>query len=75
MKKNKKFNSILAFSGLGIQIGASIYFGAYLGKLLDHKYNTAKPYFTLGLVTVIFAISMYALVIRLNRMNKKDEEE
>mgnify|MGYP001048232894 CR=1 FL=1 len=74
MKKNRRVNSILIFSGLGIQIGASIYFGAYLGKILDLKYNTAKPYFALGIVTVVFAISMYALVIRLNKMNKDEEE-
>ncbi len=74
MKKNNKINPILAYSSLGIQIGVSIYFGAYLGKILDAKYETTKPYFTLGLVAVIFAISMYALVIRLNRMNNDEEE-
>lgn len=75
MKKNNKVNSILVFSGLGIQIGASLYFAAYLGGILDEKYATTKPYFTLGIVTAVFAISMYALVIRLNKMNRKDEEE
>lgn len=73
MKKNNKVNSILAYSGLGIQIGASIYFGAYLGKILDAKYETTKPYFTLGIVILVFAISMYALVIRLNKMNKDEK--
>ena len=74
MKKNNKINPILAYSSLGIQIGVSIYFGAYLGKILDAKYETTKPYFALGLVAIIFAISMYALVIRLNRMNNDEEE-
>ncbi len=74
MKKNKRVNSILAYSGIGIQIGVSIYFGAYLGKILDAKYHTEKPYFTIGLVAVIFVVSMYSLVIRLNRMNNEEEE-
>ena len=72
-KKSKKVNSIIAFSGIGLQMGITIYFASLAGKWLDVKYEMQKPIFTLSLIIFAFAISMYVLVIKLNKMNSNDK--
>jgi membrane protein DedA with SNARE-associated domain len=70
--KNKKVNSFVVFSGIGIQMGLTIYLGSYLGKWLDTKYEMEKPVFTLSLILFFFIVSMYSLISRLNKMNKDE---
>ncbi len=70
-KKNQR-NRLLALSSLPIQMGITIYLGATLGKYLDQKYLTEKPWFTTSCVFFALIFSLYSLVQQLNRINKDD---
>lgn len=53
---------------------ATIFFGAYFGKMLDEKYPADKKWFTMGLTVLAVFISLYLVVQQLNRLNKDDEK-
>lgn len=67
---SKNLKKYAAFSGLGIQMGASIWLGAYLGGLLDEKYHNEKPVFRLVLILFFFVGSMFLLIRTLKKMEK-----
>ncbi len=69
-----KFNRWVQLSGVGIQMGVTIYLFARLGKWLDAKYSTEKPYFTLVLVIIGVLVSLFWLLQTLKKINKEDDE-
>ena len=70
-QENKGKNKFLLLSGVAIQMGATIFLGAYLGKWLDQKFPAEKKWFTLILTLVAVVISLYNIVKQLNEINKK----
>lgn len=66
----KKPNKFVQLTGIGLQIGVTIYLASLLGKMLDEKYNTRKPYFTLSIIFVVFVLNMFLLVKKLNKLNE-----
>ena len=70
--KKKQRNRFLALSSLPIQMGVTIYIGAYLGKYLDQKYLTEKSWFTISFVFFALIASLYSVVKQLNRINKDE---
>ena len=70
--KKKQRNRFLALSSLPLQMGITIYLGAYFGKRLDQKYLTEKPWFTIFCIFLVLIISLYSLVKQLNKINKDD---
>ena len=73
-KKNKKKQPkrFLILTVVASQMGITIYLGATLGKYLDEKYQTSKPWFTIALTLVALVISLYSVLKTLNKIN--DEE-
>ena len=65
--QNKQLNKFLRFSGIGIQLGATIYVAAYLGKKLDAYFGFEKV-LTLSLVLFAFVISMYSMLKQLKKI-------
>ncbi|MEQ8623438.1 MAG: AtpZ/AtpI family protein [Vicingaceae bacterium] len=73
-KKVKKDQpNFLALTGIGLQMGATIYLGAALGNFLDEKYLDQKNWFTIGLTLLAIVISFYNLLKQVNRLNEKDD--
>ena len=72
-KKPKQPNKFIKLSGIGIQMGATIFLGAYLGKWLDQKYPSDKNWFTISLTLLFVAISLYNVLRQVNKMNDSDE--
>ncbi len=70
--KKKQRNRFLALSSLPLQMGITIYLGAYFGKRLDQKCLTEKPWFTISCIFLALIISLYSLVKQLNKINKDD---
>ena len=70
-KKNQR-NRFLVLSSLPFQMGITIYLGATLGKYLDQKYLTEKPWLTISCVFLALIFSLYSLIQQLNRINKED---
>ena len=71
-KRKKQFNNFFKLSGLCIQMGAVIYLFSYLGGLLDSYFKTESKTYTLILVIIGFLLSLFSLVVQLNKMNKDE---
>jgi F0F1-type ATP synthase assembly protein I len=69
-KKTPKFARL---SGIGLQMGATIFLGAYLGKYLDAKYPMDKKWFTIGITLFAVAISLYNVLRQVNNINSEDD--
>lgn len=74
-KDDRKVSKLAQLSGIGLQMGATIFLGAYLGKYLDGKYPMEKKWFTIGLTLLAVAISLYNVLKQVNRINAEDDEK
>ena len=73
-KKNKQgLKSYVQFSGVALQMGATIFAGAYGGKYLDQKYTEEGKWFTIGLTLAAVALSLYNVLRQVNRLNDESE--
>lgn len=57
-------------SGIAIQMGATIFVCAWIGKKLDERYSTGKNWFTIGFVLFGVFASIYLVIKQLNDLNK-----
>jgi F0F1-type ATP synthase assembly protein I len=71
LPKSENIRPALEYSSLGIQIAVLVGGAAYLGKWLDLKYHTNKPWFALALVLLAVALSIYYTIRQLNNMNNR----
>ncbi len=71
-KEDKKspLNTAIQLTGVGAQMGVTIFLGAQLGKWLDEKYPLDKNWFTIGFTLFAVVISLYNLIQQVNRLNK-----
>lgn len=71
-KDNKKgpLNTALQLSGVGIQMGLTIYLGAKLGNWLDAEYVNSGDWYTKGVTLLAVIISFYHLIQQVNHINK-----
>ncbi len=73
-EKNKKENSPLKkwaiLSGIGFQMGATIFVCAWIGKKLDEKYPMEKNWFTIGFVLFGVFASIYVVLKQVKNLNK-----
>jgi uncharacterized membrane protein YfcA len=69
-----KGNKFLVLTGVGIQMMATIFAGAFAGKYLDEKYPAEKKWFTMGLTILAVFVSLYLVIQQLNRLNKDDDK-
>ena len=71
-KPRKRPNRYIILTGIGLQMGITIYLGAYLGKYLDGKYPNEKNWFTIGFTLFAVAVAFYNVLRQVNKMNKDD---
>jgi F0F1-type ATP synthase assembly protein I len=71
--QKKSPSKFARLSGIGLQMGATIFLGAYLGKYLDEKYPSGKRWFTIGLTLFSVALALYFVLKQVNRINNEDE--
>lgn len=64
-------NAILRFSGMAVQMGITIGGGIWLGRWLDRRLSTTKPWFTLSLALLAVIVAMYNVIRDLNRLKSK----
>mgnify|MGYP005991549387 CR=1 FL=1 len=67
--KNKPHNKFIRLTGVGLQMGITIYFASFFGKKLDTHFELEKNYFTLGLILFAFIGSFISLLIQLKKIN------
>lgn len=62
-------NKFLVFSGMAVQMGATIGLGAWGGQQLDQKYQPEKPYWTIALSLLGVFISLYLLIKQAKKLS------
>lgn len=67
-KDNKGLQTAVKLSGIGIQMGITIYLGNLLGSWLDEKYTT--NYLEISITLVAIFVSMYSMIRQANNLNK-----
>lgn len=70
MDKNKKDggNRWIALSGIGLQMGLTIFLGNLLGQWLDTTFN--KTFLEPTITILAIFISMYSVIKGVNKINK-----
>ena len=72
-KKSDPRSNLARFSAISFQMGATIFLGAYAGKMLDEKYPSNKKWFTIGLTLFAVALSLYNVLRQVNKINSEDD--
>lgn len=70
-KPKDQLKKALILTGVGLQMGITIYLFVLLGKWLDSKYNNGDKLFVIFGTLLGVAVSLYVIVQQLNRLNSK----
>lgn len=70
----KEKNRFLLLTGVAIQMGLTIFLGAYFGRKLDEKYTTDKKWFTMLFTLLAVFISLYNIINQLKKINTDEGE-
>lgn len=70
-KKKNQLNKFVALTGVGLQMGLTIYLGAFFGKKLDAYFQYEKKTFTIILTLIALVASLYSVISQLKRINDK----
>lgn len=73
--RRKALRRYAKLSGIGLQMGVTIFLGAQLGKYLDTKFPSDKKWWTIGLTLFAVVISLYSVLKQVNRINTEDERK
>lgn len=68
-KPKKSLNKYIRLTGIGLQMGITIYLASYLGKWLDVKYPNENNLYTIVLTLAGVAISFYSLLQQIKNIN------
>ncbi len=72
LPKKKPLNKFIRLSGVGLQMGITIYAAAYFGKKIDAHYQFEKNYITLTLILFAFIGTLISLMAQLKKINEKE---
>jgi len=74
-KKNKanQLKTFAKFSGIGLQIGLTIYMGNLLGTWLDEKYPNPDEWYTKGVTLAAVFLATYSIIKQVTRMTSGDK--
>ena len=67
--KRSRLKNWAIFSGIGFQMGGTIFLCAWAGKELDERYSNGKNWFTIGLVLFGLIASVYVILKQLKHFN------
>jgi membrane protein DedA with SNARE-associated domain len=70
--KKKPLNKFIRLTGVGLQMGITIYVAAYFGKKIDAHYQFEKRYFTFLFIIIGFVGSLVSLLVQLKKINEED---
>ena len=68
-KPKKQLNKYIRLTGIGIQMGVTIYAGAYFGKWLDAKYSGEHQTYTIIFTLLALVASFYSLIKQIKDVN------
>jgi len=67
-KPKGQLKQVAVLSGIGIQMGATIYLFVMLGKWLDSKYNNGEDLFMIITTLLGVGVSLYVVLKQVNRI-------
>lgn len=65
----KPLNKYLKLTGIGLQMGLTIYLAAYFGKKLDTMYPNERNWYTVGLTMLGVVVAMISIVRQTKNLN------
>jgi membrane protein DedA with SNARE-associated domain len=68
-KPKKQLNKYIRLTGVGLQMGITIYLAAYFGKWLDVKYENTHKTYTIILTLAGVVLSFYSLLRQIKNIN------
>ena len=68
-------NRFLRLSGIGAQMGVTIFLGAYIGRWLDDAYPSDKKWWTIGLTLFSVVVALYSVLKQVNKLNEFEDED
>ena len=68
-KPKKQLNKYIRLTGIGFQLGATIYLASYIGGWLDEKYLMEKKLFTLLFILIGLVGSIWSILRQLKKIN------
>ncbi|GAA4268711.1 AtpZ/AtpI family protein [Hyunsoonleella aestuarii] len=66
--QKKQLKNVAILSGIGLQMGVTIYLFVLLGKWLDNKFNEGDKQFIIIMTLLGVGISLYAVLKQVNRI-------
>lgn len=63
--------SFAVFSGIAIQMGATIYLGSLLGENLDEKYGYSEPFYGKWITLAAVFVSIVGVIMQVINFSKK----
>ncbi len=73
--QKKPLNKFIRLTGVGLQIGITIYLASYFGKKVDAYYQNDKNYITLIFILIAFLGSLISLMIQLKKIQEKEKND
>jgi len=58
------------FTGIGIQMGAFIYGGSWLGEWLDTKYEYTEPFYATWITLAAVFIAIISVIVQVTKFSK-----
>jgi ATP synthase protein I len=74
-KPKQPLNTWIRFSAIGMQMGAIIAGGAWLGNYLDNRNQNETPVWTLVCTLSGVAIGLYLVIKEVIQLSKRDEQK
>lgn len=74
-KPKKRHNTILKYSGIGFQMGVTIYLGNLLGLWLDEKYPNDGNWYTKMVTLAAVFLSMAQIIIQATKDSKEADND
>ncbi|HLS31710.1 MAG TPA: AtpZ/AtpI family protein [Flavobacteriaceae bacterium] len=71
-KKQNQLRRYLQLSGIGIQMGATIFLFSLGGRKLDEYFKPEKDWFTIISVLIGVFVAVFMVIKQLNSLNKKN---
>lgn len=72
-EKTKNSRTFLKFTGLGVQLGLSIYLGNMLGKWLDTQYPNDAGWWEKGVTMFVIFGSIFSIIRQVNKITQDQE--
>ncbi len=70
--KTSQLNTFAKYSGIGIQIGVTIYLGKVLGNWLDVKYHNQDELYTKVVTLVAVFLAIYSVIKQVTGTSSDD---